>query len=100
LEENRMADEKKGEMSRRSFLRNAAVGAAAVGAAMAAPNVVALTQNVGGAGSAGSGGDAGSPMVAYVKDASAGTVVVMWGSKEAEIRDPTLVSRIMRYTRG
>jgi len=97
LEENHMADEKKGEMSRRSFLRNAAVGAAAVGAAVAAPNVAKLTENVGGAGSQ---GDPSSPMVAYVKDASAGTVVVMWGSKEFEVRDPTLVSRIMQYTRG
>src|SRR5882672_5775545 len=64
LEENRMADDKKGEMSRRSFLRNAAVGAAAVGAAVAAPNVAKITENVGGAGSQ---GDPSSPMVAYVK---------------------------------
>src|SRR2546428_8739653 len=36
-EGNRMADEKKSKMSRRSFLQKTAVGAAAVGAMSAAP---------------------------------------------------------------
>jgi hypothetical protein len=45
-------------------------------------------------------GDPNSPLMAYVKDASQGTVVVMWGTKEFVARDPALVSRLATYTRG
>ena len=91
-----MADDKKSKMSRRNFLRNAAVGAATVGALAAAPNVLSLTENV----QAGpTVGEAGTPLMAYVKDASAGTVVVMFGTKEFVTRDPRLVSRLLTHAR-
>ena len=91
-----MADEKKSKMSRRNFLRNAAVGAATVGALAAAPNVLSLTENVQGDPAF---GESGIPLMAYVKDASAGTVVVMRGTKEFVTRDPRLVSRLLTYAK-
>src|SRR5712691_981685 len=79
-----MADEPKNQMSRRKFLRNAAMGAATVGALAAAPSVLGLTENVG---ADTSFGEAGGPVMAYVKDASTGTVVVMWGTNEIVTKD-------------
>ena len=92
-----MADEPKNKMSRRNFLRNAAMGAATVGALAAAPSVLGLTENVG---ADTSFGEAGVPLMAYVKDASTGTVVVMWGTKEIVTKDTSLASRLLLYTRG
>ena len=45
-------------------------------------------------------GDGGVPLMAYVKDASTGTVVVMWGTKEIVTKDTSLASRLLLYTRG
>ena len=92
-----MADEPKNKMSRRNFLRNAAMGAATVGALAAAPSVLGLTENVG---ADTSFGEAGVPLMAYVKDASTWTVVVMWGTKEIVTKDSGLVSRLVSYARG
>ena len=69
-----MADKPKNKMSRRNFLRNAAMGAATVGALAAAPSVLGLTENVG---ADTSFGEAGVPLMAYVKDASTGTVEIV-----------------------
>jgi phosphodiesterase/alkaline phosphatase D-like protein len=92
-----MADEKKSKMSRRSFLQKTAVGAAAVGAMTAAPTIMKMTENV----QAGPppGGPSNTPVMAYVKDASTGTVVVMWGTQEITTRDFALVSRLATYAR-
>ena len=89
-----MADKPKNKMSRRNFLRNAAMGAATVGALAAAPSVLGLTENVG------ADTSGGVPLMAYVKDASTGTVVVMWGTKEIVTKDTSLASRLLLYTRG
>src|SRR6266571_6016781 len=95
-EGNRMADEKKSKMSRRSFLQKTAVGAAAVGAMAAAPTILKVTENV----QAGPlPGDVNAPVMAYVKDAAQGTVVVMWGTQEIVTRDPGLVNRLTNYAR-
>src|SRR5437667_5622190 len=95
-EGNRMADEKKSKMSRRSFLQKTAVGAAAVGAMAAAPSILKMTENV----QAGTpSGDVNTPVMAYVKDAALGTVVVMWGTQEIVTRDPGLVNRLTTYAR-
>src|SRR5438876_12124003 len=96
-EGNYMVEEPKNKMSRRKFLRNAAMGAATVGALAAAPSVLGLTENVGADTSFGEGG---VPLMAYVKDASTGTVVVMWGTKEIVTKDTSLASRLLLYTRG
>ncbi len=92
-----MGNQPKNKMSRRNFLRNAAMGAATVGALAAAPSVLGLTENVGADTSV---GDGGVPLMAYVKDASTGTVVVMWGTKEIVTKDTSLASRLLLYTRG
>src|SRR5256885_15428966 len=68
-EGNRMADEKKSKMSRRSFLQKTAVGAAAVGALAAGPAVLKKTGNVP-AGTPPGGGD--TPPLAGVGDAAPG----------------------------
>src|SRR3989442_7476742 len=96
-EGNRMAHEKKSKMSRRSFLQKTAVGAAAVGAMAAAPSILKMTENV----QAGTpSGDVNTPVMAYVKDAALGTVVVMWGTQEIVTRDPRLLDRLTTYPRG
>ena len=92
-----MPDETKGRMSRRKFLRSAAVGAATVGALAAAPNMIGLTENAGADLSLAAG--SGDPVVAYVQDAGTGTIVVMSGTKEFVTRDPILVSRLLAYAR-
>ena len=91
-----MADDEPG-MSRRSFLKKTAVGAAAVAAVAAAPTILQVTENAAGAVPA---GDPSAPLIAYVKDASTGTVVVMWGTKEFVAKDTALVSRLATYTKG
>src|SRR2546428_5127694 len=95
-EGNRMANEKKSKMSRRSFLQKTAVGAAAVGAMSAAPTILKMTENVQASPPA---GDLNSPVMAYVKDAATGTVVVMWGTQEIVTRDPGLANRLTLYAR-
>jgi hypothetical protein len=91
-----MAKEKKPNLSRRNFLRTAALGAATVGAVATAPSVLGIAENVGAVAS-----DFGNtPLVAYVKDATRGTVVVMWGTREVETADPGLVARIALYAKG
>src|SRR3989440_6388528 len=95
-EGNRMADEKKSKMSRRSFLQKTAVGAAAVGAMTAAPTILKMTENVQ---ASPPPGDVNTPVMAYVKDAAQGTVVVMWGTQEIVTRDPGLVNRLTTYAR-
>ncbi|HLQ42543.1 MAG TPA: twin-arginine translocation signal domain-containing protein [Thermoplasmata archaeon] len=91
-----MADEKKSKISRRSFLQKTAVGAAAVGAMAAAPTILKMTENVQ---ASPPPGDVSAPVMAYVKDASTGTLVVMWGTQEIVTRDPGLVNRLTNYAR-
>src|SRR5438876_12366946 len=95
-EGNRMADAKKSKMSRRSFLQKTAVGAAAVGAMTAAPTILKMTENVQ---ASPPPGDVNAPVMAYVKAAATGTVVVMWGTQEIVTRDPGLVIRLTNYAR-
>src|SRR2546422_10715659 len=79
-EGNRMADEKKSRMSRRSFLQKTAVGAAAVGAMTAAATILKMTEN----GQASTPpGQVNGPVMAYVKDAATGAVVVMGGTPQS-----------------
>src|SRR6266705_363073 len=95
-EGNRMSEEKKSKMSRRSFLQKTAVGAAAVGAMAAAPTILKMTENVQ---ASPPPGDVNTTVMAYVKDAAQGTVVVMWGTQEIVTRDPGLVNRLTTYAR-
>lgn len=92
--------EKPSRLSRRKFLATSALGLTAAGAAAAAPGWV-LTRFQ-------PGGDAevissqpvdpehGAPLVAFVRDASKGEVVLMVGEKEIVRKDPALVAHLVR----
>src|SRR2546426_12318143 len=89
-EGNRMADEKKSKMSRRSFLQKTAVGAAAVGAMTAAPTILKMTENVQ---ASPPPGDVNHPVMGYGKDAAQGTGGGMWGAQKNAAREPRVVNR-------
>src|SRR2546425_10353419 len=93
-EGNRMADEKKSKMSRRSFLQKTAVGAAAGGAMAAAPTILKMTENVQ---AATPSGDGNTPVMAYGKGAAPGAGVGMWGTQENRTGEPGLVNRLTTY---
>src|SRR2546426_3874677 len=89
-EGNRMADEKKSKMSRRSFLHKTAVGAAAVGAVTAAPAILKMTGNV----HAGPPpGGVETPGMAYLQDAAPGAGVGVGGAPENGARGPAPLER-------
>jgi hypothetical protein len=76
--------------SRRTLLKSAAAGAAAIG-------LVGASRALAGSGTAarGSIGTSSEPLVAYVSDARKGEVVVMVGTREIVRRDPALVARLV-----
>ena len=76
--------------SRRTLLRSAAAGAAAVG-------LVGAGRGLAGAPSAAKGSieTSSSPLVAYVSDARKGEIVVMVGTREIVRRDAALVARLV-----
>lgn len=88
------------KLTRRSFLKAAAVGTGA--AAIAAHPALAAGANA-------VEGDppvvtptASTPdemLVAYVRDAKRGEVTVLWGQGEATYRDPALARRLQRAAR-
>ena len=81
-------------VSRRSFLKGAAVGAVVTGVAASVPYLVTRREEppVGGQGNiAGTTG----PIVVYIPDPSKSDAVIMRGGKEALRADATLVSRII-----
>ena len=79
------------ESSRRGFLVASGTGVAAA----------AVTPALMSAGSANAAGAAGGPgeLVAYVKDAKAGTVAIMVGEREVRVTDKDLAVRIQSYAR-
>jgi hypothetical protein len=93
-------------MSRRRFIRNASLGAAAagtaaalpgfVGPASAAPLAAGLTH--GGVAQAG-GGSGPVALVAQVVDASSGEVAVLFGTTEVVRHDPALVQALLQAAR-
>ena len=76
--------------SRRKFL---ALTGAGVSAAVVAPAVAASTRT---AARSAPGAD-GAPVVAYVRDASAGELVVMMGERQVLVHDVDLVRRLARH---
>jgi hypothetical protein len=84
-------------ISRRRFLRDASVGAAAVGtAATWAPGVLGVASSAGPevASDASSVASVEGPVVAHVIDASSGTVAVYHGTQEVIVHSPSLVSAL------
>jgi hypothetical protein len=82
--------------SRRTVLKSAAAGAAAMGLIGAGRGLA-----TGASLAAGTSGDraaiatSSAPLVAYVSDARKGEIVVMVGTREIVRRDPGLVARIV-----
>jgi Ubiquitinol-cytochrome C reductase Fe-S subunit TAT signal len=74
--------------SRRNFLVCAGAGAAAVGAAVFAPEAAAAPVRA----PAGASG----PLVAYVTDMRAGELTLMVGEREIVVHDPDLAARLAR----
>lgn len=79
--------------TRRAFLRTAGLGAAAAGAAAVIPADAAAA--------ASSSGDvpSGRSLVAYVKDAKAGTIALFMGAREVVITDRALSARLFHALR-
>jgi hypothetical protein len=87
-------------ISRRKFLRDASMGAAAVGTAAAwAPGLAGLASSAAPSeasvvSSLGSVASVEGPVVAHVIDASSGTVAVYHGTQEVIVHSPSLVSAL------
>ena len=93
-------------ITRRRFLRDASVGAAAAGTAAAwAPGLLGLASSAGpevssdapsvaSVASVASVVSADGPVVAHVIDASSGTVAVYHGTQEVIVHSPSLVSAL------
>jgi len=80
------------KVSRRGFLKKTAAGAAAVAALAAAPSLLVVAEKSGeGTPAAG----VTTPLVAYVRDAAKGEVVIMMGTKEVVRKDYGLVARLV-----
>ena len=76
--------------SRRTLLKSAAAGAAAIGLVGAAGGLAGST-----IAARGSIGTSSEPVVAYVSDARKGEIVVMVGTREVVRRDAALVARLI-----
>ncbi len=76
--------------SRRTLLKSAAAGAAAIGIAGAAGRIAGSSPAA-----KGSIGTSSEPLVAYVRDARKGEIVVMVGTREIARRDAGLVARLV-----
>jgi hypothetical protein len=75
--------------TRRNFLVSAGAGAAAVGAAVIAPDDAVATAPAGATG----------PLVAYVTDVRRGEITVMVGERGVSVRDVDLAARLARAAR-
>jgi hypothetical protein len=83
------------EHSRRAFIRGAGVTAAAATVAVMVPGVASAASS--------SDGDDGSPapagsVVAFVKDAKAGSITVMRGEREVQVTDKSLARKLAKLT--
>jgi hypothetical protein len=87
------------EHSRRAFIRGAGVTAAAATVAVMVPGVASAASKS----PSGSSSDDGSPapdgsVVAFVKDANAGSITVMRGEREVQITDKALARKLAKLT--
>lgn len=81
------------KVSRRGFLKKTAAGAAAVAALAAAPSLLVVAEKSGEGTTPAAG--VTTPLVAYVRDAAKGEVVIMMGTKEVVRKDYGLVARLV-----
>lgn len=85
------------EHSRRDFIRGAGATAAAATVAVMVPGVASAASK--------SEKDDGSPapagsVVAFVKDANAGTITVMRGEREVQVTDKALARTLAKLSRA
>ena len=88
------------EPNRRTVLRGAGIGIAAVAASAMVPNA-AFAATSGGSGGSGPEADTGSDaqtrtLVVHVKDATRGELTVMAGDREVAVTDRKLAQRLAR----
>ena len=85
------------EHSRRAFIRGAGVTAAAATVAVMVPGVASAASNRPLQADDGSPAPDGS-VVAFVKDAKAGSITVMRGEREVQITDKALARKLAKLT--
>lgn len=85
-------------LSRRTFLRSAGAGVAAVGVASAVPMALASSAAADDGGPP-EAGPAGAPLVAYVRDVRSGRISLMVGEREIHITDKALARGLARAAR-
>ncbi|MEZ4502991.1 MAG: hypothetical protein R3C39_10230 [Dehalococcoidia bacterium] len=95
----------RGTLQRRLFLKRAALGIGATGLAIAVPGALMgeATNDEAEAVSAAADDldlEGLPPMVAYVRDAAAGDVVILAGTSEVEVRDLQLARRLIAGMRA
>lgn len=92
--------ERKKRVSRRGFLKTAAVGAAAAGFATTVPRILTGEIPLLGEFNGVPAAAGGEPIVAYVGDTRTGEIVLMSGEREVRIRDLGMVSWFLRSLTG
>jgi hypothetical protein len=85
------------EHSRRAFIRGAGVTAAAATVAVMVPGVASAASKSSAPADDGSPTPDGS-VVAFVKDAKAGSITVMRGEREVQITDKALARKLAKLT--
>ena len=94
--------ESQSSVNRRSFLKGAATGGLVLGVAAAIP--IKLLSGSDGPGSPEQAAQMpalqlSEPMVAYIRDPARGEVVVMVGTQEIVLQDPSLAARLAEIAR-
>jgi 3-hydroxyisobutyrate dehydrogenase-like beta-hydroxyacid dehydrogenase len=84
------------QVTRQGFIKQASVGAAAVGAATALPSLVSAHAAQAAASSDLAKAELHGPVAAYVRDARTGEIAVLVGTREIVVHDPKLVMRLLR----
>ncbi|MGQ0796454.1 MAG: twin-arginine translocation signal domain-containing protein [Methanobacteriota archaeon] len=90
-------EDKPTHVSRRGFLKKTAAGAAAAAALAAAPSLLVVAEKTG---FGSDGATVNTPLVAYIRDASKGEIVLMVGAREVVRRDPNLARWLMALAQG
>lgn len=86
-------------LTRRGFIKQSSLGAAALGALVAAPGLDISSAGTAGAEVAATGlpaAEVTGPLVAHVRDIASGEISVLVDTREFIVRDPALVARLVR----
>jgi len=92
-------------ITRRTLFKRTSLGAAVVGALLAAPHAIGARAEAAGNGSDAPRGSADSvltspatsePVVAYVRDSAKGEIAIFVGTQEIIRHDPQLVARLLQ----